>query len=50
MTLYIDHVLQTTTDNQVGADFFVAQLVNNNRVILKEQITPNLIESFILRS
>jgi len=50
MKLYIDHILQTTTDNQIGADTFVAQLVNNNKTILKEQITPYLIESFIVRS
>jgi hypothetical protein len=43
MSLYLSHILQTSTDNQIGADSFVTQLVNSNKTILKEQISPELI-------
>ena len=50
MSLYLGHVLQTSTDNQIGADSFVTYLVNSNKTILKEQISPELIENFIMKS
>ena len=47
ISLYLKHILQTTSSNQVGADQFVTQLVDQNSKILEDQISLNTIENFI---
>lgn len=47
MGLFLHHVLRANDDNAVGADNFVSQLCDENRVILTEMITPDVIQKFI---
>ena len=45
--LFLKHVLQAVDDNAVGADDFVAQLCDENDVILEKMITTHIIQEFI---
>jgi len=45
--LFLSHVLKSNDNNAVGADNFVAQLCDENDIILEQMITTNVIEGFI---
>ena len=47
MGLFLHHVLRANDDNAVGADDFVAQLCDENDIILDQMITTPVIEGFI---
>ena len=38
--LYLKHVLDTTSQNQIGADLFCTVLSNENQMILQTQFKP----------
>lgn len=40
ISLFLAHVLKTNSKNQIGADSFVTQLVDQNIKILQEQVKP----------
>lgn len=47
MGLFLHHVLRANDDNAVGADNFVSALCDENKIILTEMITTEVIENFI---
>lgn len=47
MGLFLHHVLRANDDNAVGADNFVSALCDENKIILTEMITEEVIQNFI---
>ena len=45
--LYLKHILETTEENQIGADVFTTTLVDQNIKILEQSFKPDTIIKFI---
>ena len=47
--LYLKHILETTEENQIGADVFTTTLVDQNINILEQSFKPSTITKFITK-
>lgn len=50
INLYLNHVLHTTEENQIGADTFLTLLSNQNKSILEHKFDREIISNFISKS